>query len=182
MFDLPDADAKGATTDDPLHLEETAEVIEGILTGLYSARYTRSTFQDSGLATLSAAVRFHDKFDIAINQARADDALYRVLKKDPFGGFAIASQNNDLTLGRTAIQLMRFFSEGDRKFDFWTLMADVKPSWQLALVKILSPEYSIFYDYPAESLSDQSLSNRTVNFDSRCEMSMKQIAARFKPK
>jgi hypothetical protein len=122
-----------------------------MLHGLYAARHTPSILPKPTLETLYANVKLHRKYNIEITRGKADDELLKMLKQDPFAGLAYASRQNDLDLSRQAIQLIRFDTDMEHHFDLWKKMVDVKPSWQLALARLLLPVYAYEnspYEYP----------------------------------
>ena len=181
MFSLPSTGVGAISIDEPINLDEPADVIERMLHGLYSSHYDPAVLPLPSLRQLHLAAKAHDKFDIGINQSKANMALYLALKGDPWTGFAYASHINDLELGRRAIQLMRFNEgEEDPDFDLWESLADVKPAWQLAFAKVLSPNYRVYCEDPIGYLGSEG--DRTYIFQSDWQMSLKDMADKFNPK
>jgi hypothetical protein len=99
-----------------------------------------------------------------------------MLKQDPFAGLAYASRQNDLDLSRQAIQLIRFDTDMEHYFDLWKKMVDVKPSWQLALARLLLPVYAyenLPYEYPFKGGS---------SLEVKCDIDLDQVALASEPK
>jgi hypothetical protein len=145
MFSLPDNDTEAVFSNEEINLEETADVMERILHGLISTQYDPNFLSSPTLRQLHAAVKAHDKYDIEINRLKATLAFKSALKNDPWAGLAYASHINDLTLGRHAIELLQFDKIEKDGTGFWGMMADVKPSWQIALARLILPEIAFAF-------------------------------------
>ena len=127
-------------------LPENADVVQRIIHGLYAARHKPDILPEPSLELLHADVMFHQKYNIKVSRSDAESALTAALRKNPFAGIAYAGRLDDLTLGRQAIELLRFdpVHKGG-VFDLWAAMADIKPSWQLALASLLLPYQSFHH-------------------------------------
>jgi hypothetical protein len=179
IFSLPDTDDV-SFPNQPIDLDEPAEVIERVLHGLYASRLNDCS--NPSLEILHAAIRFHDKFNIETGLKTAEEALQLGITRDPFAAFAYASQRGDLALGRQAIRLIRVGSGGNRMIKLWSMMSEAKPSWQLALAE-LEPAPSC--DYSVAVLCDfvnKDGSSSHVSIKTRFEIDMDEVAARFDPK
>ena len=160
---------------EPLVLEETAEELSRMLHGLYAARHAPSILPQPTFEMLYANVQLHKKYKIEITRGRADDELHKMLKQDPFAGLAYASRQNDLDLGRQAIRLIRFNTDMEHHFDLWKKMADIRPSWQLALASLLLRVYA--YDNPPREYPFKGAT--TLEF--KCDINLDQVALAFSP-
>lgn len=89
-------------------LPENADVVKRIIHGLYAARHKPDILPEPSLELLHAHVMFHQKYNIKVSRFAAESALTAALRKDSFAGIAYASRLDDLTLGRQAIELLRF--------------------------------------------------------------------------
>lgn len=179
MFSLPTTGTTVTSSSNPITIQQPAAVLERMLHGFYSSEYNPDILPKPTLDQLYATVKMHDMFGIDINRVEADKALHLALKQDPFRGLAYASHINDIELGRSAIQLMRFSTTW---FSLWKKMSDIKPAWQLALIKLLSPLHSIVYVDPSTYTSDEDESSREIIWRSKSKATLKDIAAKFDPK
>lgn len=181
IFSLPDTDGI-SSTNQPIDLDEPAEVIERVLHGLYASRLNDGS--TPSLEVLYAAVKLHDKFNIETGLNAAEEALHLGVKRDPFAAFAYASQRSDLALGRQAIRLMRLGSGEKRVIKLWSMMSDdAEPSWQLALAELVDPSHmrnyfvAVHCDFARKNGSSSQLSIATSY-----EIDMEEVAAKFEPK
>jgi hypothetical protein len=182
MFSLPDAGTGASSANDSVSLEETANVIERMLHAIYSSRCDDLVPVTRDVGLLNAIVEAHDKFDIETHRFEAKAALDSALRQNPWEGFGYASHNNDLRLGRIAIQLMRLEETDDS--DIWDLLSDVKPTWQIALGRLILPrmknESFSFY----EGDEEEQLSG--IEWYRMCStgfrLNMREVAKRFNPK
>jgi hypothetical protein len=185
MFSLPAEASVVPFTNQPIELDEPAEVIERVLRSLYTARMYESVSASPSLKVLYAAVKFHDKFNIDTGRKSAEEALHLESTKDPFAAFAYASQQGDLALARKAIKLIRFGSEQRGNANLWAMMSDAKPTWQLALAKIVTPIFTYNHDHNYRDYrryaTDGNCSSSHVSLETRCEINMDQVAAKFEP-
>ena len=179
MFTLP---TTGTAIEEPINLEETADVLGRLLNGIFSSQFDPSILPAKGLGQLHALAKAHDKFGIETHQFEAKAAFNSALKDDPWAGLAHASHINDLELGRNAIQLMRLDKTYDS--DIWELLSDVKPTWQIALARLVLPkmknESCDYYDGDEEDrLTDVEWYGMS---STKFRISMKEVAKRFNPK
>jgi hypothetical protein len=93
---------------------------------------------------------------------------------NPFGGFAHASRENDIELGRQAIKSMRFRPKSSNKFDFWGTISEATPSWQVALARTIMSTTPREKQIPASGKSVDS-------FDVDVSTDMDDVAKRFDP-
>jgi hypothetical protein len=187
MFSMPYTNTEAASVNEVINLEETADVIERILHGLYSSRYDPSVLSSPCLRQLHAAVKAHDKFDIQTNQFKATMSFESALKRDPWAGLAFASHINDLALGRDAIKLIRLHKIYEGGAGIWEMMSDIKPNWQIAFARLILPKiHSEFPEYYhvdfADAMTDKESSERNVTFSTKCKINMARVAASFDPK
>ena len=146
-----------------------------MLHGPYAARHTPSILPEPTLETIYANVKLHKKYNIEITRGKADDELHQMLKHDPFAGLAYASRQNDLDLGRQTIRLIQFDTDMEHHFDLWKKMADIKPSWQLALASLLLRVYAYQnppYEYPLRG---------GTTLEVNCDIDLDQVALAFSP-
>jgi non-ribosomal peptide synthetase component F len=141
MFSLPNAGIGASSVNASINLEETADVIERMLYAIHSSQYAPLVLEASSLRQLHAAVKVHDKFDIETNRFQAETAFKWALAEDPWAGLAYASHDNDLEVGRFAIQYLQLHDLNHN--DIWEVLSDVKPSWQIALAKLILPKVKI---------------------------------------
>ena len=179
IFSLPDTHGV-SSPNQPIDLDEPADVIERVLHGLYASRLNNRS--DPSLEVLQAAVRSHDKFNIDTGLKMAEEALHRGITKDPFAAFTYASQQGDLDLGRQAIRLIRLDSGENRIIKLWSMMSDAKPSWQLALADLVDPTPSRNYFVAVHcDFVNKNGSSSQVSIETRCEIDMNRVAAKFEP-
>jgi hypothetical protein len=180
MFSLPNASTGASSLKDSVKLEETADVIERMLNGMYSRQYDPPS--SPTLRQLHAAVKAHDKFDIEFNRSEAKMALESALREDPWEGFGYASRNNDVELGKIAIQLMRLEETDDS--DIWDLLSDVKPTWQIALGRLVLPKMQNKAFSYYEGNEEEQLSG--IEWYKMCStdvmVNMREVAKIFNPK
>jgi len=179
MFSLPDTNVV-TFPNQQLDLDEPAEVIERALHGLYSAHMNDIPLwmQTPSLEVLHATVNFHDKFDMDMGRETAEAALHIGIKRDPIAAFAYASRHKDVAFARQAIRLIRFGSEQSGFVDLWSMMADAKASWQLALAKVVIPLFK--FDYSCNDYRYDGSSSH-VYLETRYEIDMDEVAATFDP-
>ena len=146
MFSLPASDLNQDQAQ-PIFIDEKAEVLALMISELqnHESRTGPSSRKDHGLAINHSVLKAHDKYQISDGRRAAERRLKRDLEVDPFAGFAYASWNADLDLGRQAIGLMDLL--GDDEIDFWEEISDAKPSWQLALAQLAMPDMTRRYIY-----------------------------------
>jgi hypothetical protein len=173
MLTLPLSSQFATDESETVALDEPSDLIAKMLHGLYAARHDPKNLPESTLELLHAHVKLHDKYDIKVTRAQAENTLHTALYKSPFAGLAYASQINDLTLGRQAIELIRF----DYKFDLWMSLSDVKPSWQLALAQLLLPTHP-----NAQAKSTAVVQRGKVTIENKYVIDLKDVASRFNPK
>jgi hypothetical protein len=187
MFSLPDTNVV-PFPNEQIDLDEPAEVIERALHGLYSAHMNDIALrtQTPSLEVLHATVKFHDKFNMDMGREPAEAALHCGIKRDPIAAFAYASRHKDVALARQAIRLIRFGTEQSGLIDLWSIMADAKTSWQLALAKMVTPLFK--YDYSCNGYRyntlhtlDNHCSSSHVYLETRYEIDMDEVAAKFDP-
>jgi hypothetical protein len=83
MFWLPTETNAVPFINQPIELDEPAEVIERVLRSLYTARMYESVSARPSLKVLHAAFKFHDKFNIDTGRKSAEEALHLEITKDP---------------------------------------------------------------------------------------------------
>jgi len=139
MFSLP---ASNLNTDQaqPIFIDESAEVLALMLSDLqaHEGRIGLSSGKDHGLAINHSVLKALDKYQVTDSRQEAERRLKWDLEIDPFAGFAHASWNADLDLGRQAIAHMDLLLGCE--IDFWDMISDAKPSWQLALAQLAMPD------------------------------------------
>jgi hypothetical protein len=138
MFSLPTSDLNRDQAH-PIFIDEKAEVLALMMSDLqqHESRTGPSSSKEHGLAINYSVMKAHD------GRRAAERRLHWDLEVDPFAGFAFASWNADLELGRKAIELMDLLN-GDGN-DFWEDISDAKPTWQLALAQLAMPYMSRRY-------------------------------------
>jgi hypothetical protein len=178
MFSLPASD-RNMDQAQPIFIDEKAEVLALMISDLqkHESLTGPSSSKDHGLAINHSVMKAHDKFQVSDGRRAAERRLKRDLEVDPFAGFAYASWNADLDLGRQAIGLMNLLDgcDGDR-VDFWEKISDAKPSWQVALAQLAMPSMSRRYYHTSQGGKKVSYLQVMVNSDLRSK------AAKFSPK
>jgi len=175
MFSLPASDLNQDQAQ-PIFIDEKAEVLALMISELqnHESRTGPSSRKDHGLAINHSVLKAHDKYQISDGRRAAERRLKRDLEVDPFAGFAYASWNADLDLGRQAIGLMDLL--GDDEIDFWEEISDAKPSWQLALAQLAMPDMTRRYIYTSNGGKKVPYLQVTVDTD------LKSKVADFSPK
>jgi len=163
---------------EPFIVEETAEVLGRMLHGLYAARHAPTILSSPTLDEIYANVKIHRKYKIDVTLYDANAKLHTALAQDPFAGLAYASQKNDLELGRQAIRLIQFKTDSSNYCDLWEMMRNVKPTWQLALAKLLLPIYAF---RQRDSASDDHYRKGAMIVDVYHNVDLNQIALTFEP-
>ena len=143
MFSVP---TKPLKTDrsEPIFVDERADVLALVLSHLHGDHeYDRQAGLEEDISVFHAAVKAYDKFDIEI--ARKVNADFKAaIREDPFKVFTIASQQNNLDLGRMAIKNMTHTPRRVGKFDFWQEVSGATLPWQVALARLLVPNPSLW--------------------------------------
>jgi hypothetical protein len=185
MFWLPEADAAHKSwSTQPIFVDEPAEVIANALSQLYVHRHRYPTYDHDDIENLHAAVKFNDKYGISATRRNIISDLHIALRNDPFAGLAYASRQNDLEFGREAVGHIRLGTGQKGEADLWALMADIKPSWQVALAKLMIPRIMYHYEHPGSPGSNFGWSDQNLDLDipDADLINMKQIANQFDPK
>jgi len=175
MFSLPASDLN-VDQAQPIFIDEKAEVLALMMSDLqeHESRIGPSSSKDHGLAINHSVWKAHDKYQVSDGRSAAQRRLKHDLEVDPFAGFAYASWNADLDLGRQAIGLMDLLGGGE--VDFWDKISDAKPSWQLALAQLAMPSMSRRYYQSSQGGNLLPYLRVMVNSDLRSK------AATFSPK
>jgi hypothetical protein len=175
MFSLPASDLNMDQAQ-PIFIDEKADVLALMISDLqqHESRTGPSSSKDHGLAINHSVLKAHDKYQVSDGRRAAERRLKWDLEVDPFAGFAYASWNADLDLGRQAIGLMDLLGGGE--IDFWEEISDAKPSWQLALAQLAMPDMSRRYIHTSYGGKKVPYLQVTVDTD------LKSKAAKFSPK
>jgi len=185
MFLLFNGGTGRSSVNDSVDLEETADVIERMLYPIYSNQYDPLVLEkeEESLGQLHAIVKAHDKFKIETNRSQAKSARKSALMQNPWAALAYASHTNDLDLGRLAIQLLPLSSINDS--DIWELLSHVKPTWQIALGKLILPKIiNGSFSYYNDNSEDDDVSGiewyrmSSTGFS----VSLQEVAKNFNPK
>jgi hypothetical protein len=184
MFSLPNGGTWLSSVNDSVNLEETADVIERILYPIYSSHYYPLVLEkeEERLGQLHAIVKAHDKFDIETNRFQAETAFKWALAEDPWAGLAYASHDNDLEVGRFAIQYLQLDDLNHN--DIWEVLSDVKPSWQIALAKLILPKVKteILNHYDDDEEDPGSGVEWFGTSSTKSRVNMRELAKDFNPK
>jgi hypothetical protein len=178
---VPNSGTSSIDQTESYQMDENSEVLSKMIEGFYAARLRRNVPPKPNIADLYAAVKLHNKFQITITVDQAKEDLYMALQQDPFAGFGYASRQNDLPLGKYAIEFIRFDEGPDDEFDLWAKMAESKVtlSWRIALAELVLPTYTVARlrdRYSAYEGED------TETLAAICKADMRDIARQFDPK
>ena len=167
MFKIPTTIASPSQAE-PISIDEDAEAISFVITMLISCRQSERELAASwDVFAREAAIRICDKFDIEVYRHVFIDMMNELLETDPYDVFVLASQANNLALGRKAITFMKF---SDEERHLWDVISGAKSEWQVALIKLVVPDPTYF----AKVYSGQTP-------DIGSPLSMKELAGRFQP-
>lgn len=185
MFSLPNGGTGPSSVNDTVNLEGTADVIARMLYPIYSKQYDHLVLEEEeeSLGQLHAIVKAHDKFNIETNRSQAQSARKWALMQNPWAALAYASHSNDLELGRLVIQLLPLSNINDS--DIWELLSDVKPTWQIALGRLILPKImNEYFSYYNDNPEDDDVSGiewyrmPSTGFS----FSLQEVAKKFSPR
>jgi hypothetical protein len=168
MFNMP-TPVDPPFANEPIFIDEAADAI-GLVMGILVAN-RQERWQKSGRWDLidraGAAHRICDNFDIDEARTEVEDMMDSYAFEGPYEAFVLASQENNLVLGRRAISHIDL---RDGKRDMWQGISGAKSNWQLALVKLVMPDPS----YLVQVHSGQPQ-------PSPPPLDMKKVAKKFQP-
>lgn len=172
MFSVPTNPLKTEHFE-PIFIDERADVLALVLSHLYGGHeYSRQSGLDGDINVLHAAVKAYDKFDIDMAPEKINAGLRAAIREDPFKVFTIASQQNNLDLGRMAIKNMTHRPHRADKFDFWQEVSKATLSWQVALARYLMTKPTLW-----ETGND----NNDNDITALTEIDMAAVAEKFEP-
>ena len=174
MFSLP-TNTLSDNQMEPISVDATADAIALMLIDLeqHESEVKREKLPGD-LDVLHAAADLQAKFEMSsssISMARFNAELER----DPFAGFAFASRRKDLFLGRRMIRNMSFKPDSAGQVDFWKRISNAKPTWQLALARLMMPT-------TGRTTFSESAGMFVFAFDAKASTNMAHVAAHFIPR
>ena len=153
-----------------VEMDVPATVLSRFIHGAYAARHHPVILPEPDLATLDAIVKLHKKFTFTVTQHQAEEDSLMALKSDPFAGLAYASRQNDVELGRQAIELIEFDTRSDNEYDLWDKVSNVEPLWRLTFMRLALPTYTT------------QIGDGPVSLRAKCRLGVVDIARQFDPK
>lgn len=171
MFSIPTTPLSTVQSE-PIYIDERADVLALVLSLLHrDQKWDEIVDLEADVTVLYAAVKLHDKFDIQSTRDEVDGDLYSALRREPFKIFAIASRQNNLELGRMAIENMRHSPHRADKFDFWQEVSEATLSWQVALARFLMTKPTLW----------ETGNDKDNDITALTEIDMAAVAEKFEP-
>jgi hypothetical protein len=105
---------------------------------MYSSLHEAALDAVADLATDWGIFKFVRQFEICTytNETDVDCAM----RQDPFGAFVYASQQDDIELGKWAVERVIWHLVKQPSLDLWKGMSGAKESWQIALAMLIFPK------------------------------------------